>query len=165
MREKVLNILQYGSIIDNFFTPVPPFSPSNALFCPKTCRFQKNIVPLQMHCSVNWAPMGVKAAVQDIVGNEKNSCSLSNDVWSIKAPTKANCTKQKRKIREGHAVIGVLFLYVFVSVAICGRSGLYFEYIGKMLRLLFCACVWHRVTENQIANRFKAPTKHEESNW
>ena len=33
--------------------------------------------------------------------------------------------------------MGVLFPFVFGLKAICGRSGLYFEYIGKMLRLLF----------------------------
>ena len=40
-------------------------------------------------------------------------------------------------VRKSHACIGVLFLFVFALKAICGRSGLYFEYIGKMLRLLF----------------------------
>jgi hypothetical protein len=48
MRANVRNILQYGFFCNHFLVCNPSFSPSNALFRPKTCRIQKNIVSLPL---------------------------------------------------------------------------------------------------------------------
>ena len=78
MRANVRNILQYGFFCNHFLVCNPSFSPSNALFRPKTCRIQKNIVslPLEHRLIVLMGQEVVKALTIFLASAEARRCDF-----------------------------------------------------------------------------------------